>query len=370
MPVILIRDYGVWGWVIFAVPNVLGATAMAYVLAKPEMSKEMVERHKIACSVFSIITILFQIYFIGWIGTIVPNIFTLAVCVVLVLIYVSGSRIDDNQRFSAFIVWILSLICLILTFHFVPVEKIDLFKSGNLIHNTNALLHLTPVFIFGFLLCPYLDLTFHKVRQSNTLLNSKIAFTVGFCFMFLLMIVFTFFYARPVASIIEGVSCLLKDQSQLPLIYIYVLTFHMLIQAGLTVFFHLRLLLPIIRKNNRNSFLLVILGVVIYLLPVIFNANHLPLGMTINEFIYRVFMAFYSLIAPSYVFLFVIPKNKKNISLNNYNLLVWITAVLFALPFYAIAFLGVKWNLEICVLAGLAIVLFSRVLVKPEGVNL
>ena len=29
-PVIIVRDYGVWGWAAFAVPNVLGVTATWY----------------------------------------------------------------------------------------------------------------------------------------------------------------------------------------------------------------------------------------------------------------------------------------------------------------------------------------------------
>src|SRR5690242_7362807 len=32
LPVLLVRDYGVWGFVVFAVPNVIGAGAMGWVL--------------------------------------------------------------------------------------------------------------------------------------------------------------------------------------------------------------------------------------------------------------------------------------------------------------------------------------------------
>ena len=367
LPVILIRDYGVWGWVIFAIPNVLGAGGMGYVLSKPAWSIEMVEKHKIACIVFSVVTITFQIYFIGWISTIVPNAFIVIIGVVLLLIFILGSRLDSNQLFSAFIVWILSLICFVSILNIVPPGKIDLFKSGNLIHNTNALLYLTPVCMFGFLLCPYLDLTFHKARQSNNLLNSRIAFTAGFCFMFLIMILFTFFYARPMASVIEGVPSFLKDQSLLPLVYVYVVVFHMLIQAGFTIVLHLASVFPTTKRHNRTSLLLLVLSVVVYFLPRIFNANYTFLGMTTNEITFRSFMAFYSLIAPAYVFLFMIPKDKKTIPLNNHNILVWILIVLLALPFYAVAFLAVKWNLEFLLLIGLAIVLSSRVLIKDRN---
>ena len=366
LPVILIRDYGPWGWAVFSIPNILGACAMAYILSRPSISKELTEKHKTACIIFSIVTIIFQIYFIGWISTIVPNIFIIITGGVLFLICVLGSNIDSKQRFSAFIIWALSLISFILIFHFVPIEKTALFKSGNLIHNTNALLYLTPIFIFGFSLCPYLDLTFHKVRQSNTLLNSKIAYTMGFGFLFLLMILFTFFYAEPMANIIEGIPYFLKDQSHLPLVYIYIVVFHMLIQAGFTVILHLRSIFSEIKRHNGTRLFLLILSILVYLTPIIFNGRHTFLGITINEIIYRSFMAFYSLAAPAYVLLFMIPKNGKNISLNIYNIRVWILVILSALPFYAIAFLGVKWNWEILSLIGLAVVLFSRVLIKQK----
>ncbi len=369
LPVFLIRDYGVQGWLVFVIPNIVGATGMAYVLSKPDTSLEIVTKHKIACIVFSIITIIFQIYFIGWVSMLVPNTFIMITGIILLLISVLGLTFDKNQLLSASIVWILSLICFILIFHFVPIEKINLFKEGNLSHNTNALLYLTPICFFGFLLCPYLDLTFHRVIQSNTSLNSKIIFTMGFCFMFFLMVLFTFFYARPMANIIEGVTWFLKDQKPLPLAYIYLVVFHILIQAGFTVILHLRSLFQTIKRSNRTFFLLFILSIIFFLLPIIFNTKYTFLNMTVNEIIYRSFMAFYSLIAPAYVFLFLIPKNKKNISLNNYHLFIWVIVILFALPFYAVGFLGVKWNLEICSLIGLVIVLLSRVLIRDRNVN-
>ena len=363
LPVLLIRDYGVWGWAIFTLPNVIGASAMAYILKKSTTSAEITEKHKIACIVFSIVTMMFQIYFIGWISTIVPNVLMLIAGIVLFLVYVLGSKVSIDETFSAFLIWVLSLVCFIVILNIVPIEKIDLFKAGNLIYNTKALLYLTPVCFFGFLLCPYLDLTFHKARQSNTFLNSKIAFTIGFCFLFLLMVLFTFFYARPMASVFEGVPYMLKDRSPLPLLYVYVVVFHMLIQAGFTILLHFRSVLPMIKRQKGTGLLLLISGIVFYLMPIMFNGNYTFLNLSTNEIIYRSFMAFYALVAPTYVFLFMIPKNNKNISLDKNNLFRWVKVVLLALPFYAIAFLGVKWNLEICLLIGLTIVLDSRVLI-------
>ena len=369
LPVILIRDYGICGWLIFAIPNIVGATTLAYVLKKSDTSKELVKKHKFACIVFSVVTVLFQFYFIGWISNLLPKTFIVVSFAVLLLVYLLCSIVDATQRFTAFIVWILSLILFILILNIVPIENIDLYKSGVLTNTSNALLYLTPVCFFGFSLCPYLDLTFHKARQSNTLINSKIAFTIGFCFLFLIMILFTFFYARPMANIIEGTSYFLKDQKQLPKIYIYIVVFHLLIQTGFTIILHLRTIIPTTKEINKTTLLLVISSIFIYLLPLIFNVHYTFLGFSINEIIYRSFMAFYGLIAPAYVFLLMIPKKEKSIPLNNKNLLLWALVILFALPFYAIAFLGVKWNLEIYGLIGLCIVLASRELISYKNIN-
>ena len=66
LPVLLVRDYGVWGWVVFAVPNVLGAAAMGWVLSDPARSSQLVERHRAACVCFSLITIVFHVFFVRW----------------------------------------------------------------------------------------------------------------------------------------------------------------------------------------------------------------------------------------------------------------------------------------------------------------
>lgn len=366
LPVLLIRDYGVCGWVVFAVPNILGATAMAYILAKPEMSKEIVEKHKIACNVFSIVTILFQVFFITWISQLVSVVFMVIVGVVLSLIYVFSLTFDKNQLFGAFIAWALSLSCFVLILNIIPVENLNFFKSENLNYKINSLLYLTPVCFFGFMLCPYLDLTLHKAKQSNNELNSKIIFTIGFCFLFFVMLLMTLFYANPMINIIKGIPYFLNDQKQLPLMYVYAVVFHMLIQAGFTTMLHFKAVFPplIFKRNNLTSLFFAVLSVAVFLLPIIFDAKYTFLNISINEIIYRSFMVFYGLIAPAYVLLFMIPKKKKSVSLNSYNLLIWIIGILLALPFYAIAFLGVKWNLEFWLLIGLIIALCPRRFIK------
>src|SRR3989338_6528311 len=64
LPVILMRDYGSLSFLLFLIPNIFGASMFAFVLSKLEMSLLITERHKTACVVFSLVTILFHIFFI------------------------------------------------------------------------------------------------------------------------------------------------------------------------------------------------------------------------------------------------------------------------------------------------------------------
>src|SRR6059058_3078406 len=67
LPVLLVRDYGVWGWIVFAIPNILGAAAMGWVIRSPEQSRSIVAVHQPAIVIFSTVTAAFQVFFAAWI---------------------------------------------------------------------------------------------------------------------------------------------------------------------------------------------------------------------------------------------------------------------------------------------------------------
>ncbi len=67
LPVLLIRDYGPWAWVVFAVPNVVGAAAMGWTIPSASHSVTMVQKHRGMMVAFSFITACFQIFFAMWI---------------------------------------------------------------------------------------------------------------------------------------------------------------------------------------------------------------------------------------------------------------------------------------------------------------
>src|SRR4051794_1421809 len=67
LPVLLVRDYGFWGFVIFAVPNILGAAAMGWVIKDAQTSRAILTNHAMALRWFSAVTIAFHGFFVGWI---------------------------------------------------------------------------------------------------------------------------------------------------------------------------------------------------------------------------------------------------------------------------------------------------------------
>ena len=66
LPVLLVRELGVIGWIVFAIPNVIGAAAMGWVLRDPDSSRRIVEAHGPACRAFSAVTIAFHVFFVLW----------------------------------------------------------------------------------------------------------------------------------------------------------------------------------------------------------------------------------------------------------------------------------------------------------------
>ena len=67
LPVLLVRDYGVWGWVVFAIPNVIGAAAMGWVMRRIVDEKLFYLSHFYAAHAFSTITIAFHLFFMFWV---------------------------------------------------------------------------------------------------------------------------------------------------------------------------------------------------------------------------------------------------------------------------------------------------------------
>jgi hypothetical protein len=219
-----------------------------------------------------------------------------------------------------------------------------------------GLASLAPVCLMGFFLCPYLDLTFHRVRQQTSPAGGRWAFGLGFGLFFLLMILFTLGYAIPLAVGATGVLALCVG-------------IHMALQSGFTVAAHLREILTAYRRRSSQFAVLAIAVLIAAVLAGVFQDSASWLGLGRPEIVYRIFMGFYGLVFPAYVWI-CIPKLSNQLtppptSLMQRRQFVFGAAVLLAAPLFALGFLGRQW---VWLIPGVAIVLVARFVASPRTV--
>ena len=87
LPVLLVRDYGLWAWFVFAIPNVVGAAAMGWVLRDADASLRLQTKHLPAVVAFSLVTIAFHVFFLFCvIGPIAQSWFVLPIAMLAMLL--------------------------------------------------------------------------------------------------------------------------------------------------------------------------------------------------------------------------------------------------------------------------------------------
>lgn len=352
LPVLLVRDYGVWGFVIFAVPNVVGAAAMGAVLKSPKDSERLTERHRIAIACFSAITAVFQIVFLFTIGIMFFG------SERQTYVYVAGALVIAGlavllRRIGAVLLWLASLTLLVLAWRDGKFVLPPLALSAD---SVAGVLFLAPVCAFGFALCPYLDGTFHRARVALGS-ASRVGFGLGFGVLFLTMILGTFSYAVPVGAALDSPELAMFMPG------VFLVGCHIALQASYTTLLHV----PIVYAQPRSKFVVtVFFGTLIVGAAIGAFAWFLsPWGMTIGEVVYRLFMSFYGLVFPAYVWLCMIPTRDGHSGitgpLGRRKLIVLAAAVALAAPCY---WLGFIVRQEVWLAPGLLIVLISRVLVR------
>src|SRR5882762_7153602 len=111
MPVLLVRNWGIWAWVVFAVPNVLGAAAMGFVIRSRQSSEDILINHRTAIGTFSLITIAFHLYFVYWfVAQRLMGPWLLVIPVGAFFLFWSTSRTSPQaDPLMAIIVWVLSM---------------------------------------------------------------------------------------------------------------------------------------------------------------------------------------------------------------------------------------------------------------------
>lgn len=319
LPVLLLRDLGIWGFVVFAVPNVLGAAAMGWVLTDAEQSREMVRRHELACAWFSLITIAFHAFFAAWLIQIVAGSIAGAALAAGVAAF---WLILQWRKGGAFAAATLALLTSALAAawgfsrHEIPYVARSIPGIG--LPHINAI-WLAIACIFGFGLCPYLDLTFHAARQSMNRVESRIAFLLGFGGVFGAMVLFTLAYS--------GVLVADFDRHVYPQIAM-ILSVHLIAQSALTIALHVRQL-GALREFRMSHLLLfgVVLIVAVGLGTIDFTRFFAGFRY---ETVYRCFLGFYAIVFPTYVWLRVVPGRRSMVRV--------LVVVVIAIPLFWMAF--------------------------------
>lgn len=380
-PILLLRDYGVAGWWVFAIPNVLGAAAMGFVLAKPEDATRVLEKHTPMCVRFSEATIAYHLFVATWLfARIIDGWWVVPLVVALSLLFWARSVRDRGALEMAVATTLVSwlLMAPYLGARLLPgwQDGVDDEKLEYIVHATRAdnlpepLLRTADLWFFaaaslvGFTLCPYLDATFLRARQATEARTGKIAFALGFGVVFFSMILFSLAYAGP---LIRPVST--GRWGEVPGELVFIVGTHMVLQAALTIGFHMRE-----ANDNPSSYrlsprLVVVAAVGVGLGLVLANApTRLMDGRTLldGEVIYRCFLLLYGVVFPAYVFLVMLPPIKRGNVSRSVRMGMFLFATITALPFAFAGFVaGVAWLIPM----SLGLIALARVVIEVTAMR-
>lgn len=337
LPKLMLDRYGWWGFLVFAIPNVLGCAGFGYVLARRARSEAIAARHGMAMIAFSLVAIAYHMFFITllvnelirhtapltWPGL-------LAAAAVFVAGAVLSLAVDRTWLILALLTYLFSIVAFA-AIGFggagasVPAGQFDLVE----------LAWLAPIIGLGFLLCPYLDLTFHRALQRSP---SRHAFGV-FGVTFAVMILFTCFLWRAPALAPIAIG-------------------HILGQSIFTVGAHLREVRrsPAVSSRAARALLMILPLAAAPLLPiaraVISNAAEA------GDDLYIRFLVFYGLAFPAYVLLFIGPA--RPIRRSGATMVLLIVFIVLLAPLYELAFLHHRAWLMIIPIAAALFWIISR----------
>jgi len=360
LPLLLMRDFGSAAFWVFMIPNALGAAAMGVVLSR-ESSLAAVLINAPQLRAFSTVTIAFQCFFLAWLLArfedavitapwVLPSA-TTAMGVFGILLALLPKRIPGWPLVAATTLWSFSA-CVLIAALAAPdgslAAEADLPASAP--QGRLDLVFLAPAVVFGFLLCPYLDPTFHRARRAFIGAGGAWAFLIGFLVLFVAMIALTTVY-RPMVSWYLGAG----QQAAVPWLALLVLI-HITTQLVFTLLVH-DAEMP--RPGGSGAFVTPIVAVLAFGLG--FGIAPDYGDMCGEESVYRVFMAFYGLIFPAYVWLVMLPTPDRHSGLigqrGRKKLRVWAFCIGVAAPMYWLGFLERE---EIWLVPGLGVVLLGR----------
>jgi hypothetical protein len=301
LPVLLVRNWGIWGWVVFAIPNVIGAAAMGWVIRSRDTSERILIEHRLALAIFSLLTVAFHVYFVYWFVAerlMGPWLLVIPVAAFF-LIWSAGRNSPGVDPRMAGIVWVLSMGAFA-GYAWQSGWRLDLLPP---LWPRYEVLWLLPVCVVGFALCPYLDATFHRAVLASGP-RAPWVFSLGFGVLFLCMIVFTLWYSRPMAALIQPVN-----YDSVPRTLALIIGCHMSIQSAFTAAVHVRELERMQMSPRFRIGALAVLFAAVLLAAFVTKVDvQRWIGVDGGEAGYWLFMSIYTLLAPTYVWVFMIPR--------------------------------------------------------------
>lgn len=356
MPTLMARDYGWAGFLVFAIPNVVGAGLMGAVLGTQSASARFAERNAVALRLFALVTLLFQGFFVGWMMTS----FSPQQGAPLAGLFVGLLVVSSLAARTKIALWLAgAAMAVTVGAGVVLLSRSKLSLTGEPAVSTADLWFFAPVCVFGFALCPYLDPTFHRARRALPGGAGSLAFAIGFGVIFVIPITLTF-----AARGIVGKWGIAPD-----LVAALWIGAHTAVQLGFTAGIQGRELAAEPSGEGPSprfpaiGLPLAALGAAVGLGMIPFD----PAGLEPREFVYRSFLVFYGLLFPAYVWLVAIPTRNGHSGTSGRQgagkLRVLIVAGVIAVPFYTI---GYVWMEEIWLVPGVGVLLLARLFIPKR----
>lgn len=344
LPRIMAERFGWAGFLAFAIPNVLGVIAFGFIVRTRERSQALAARHGRAMAWFSAVTIAYHMFFIVFLLEELVSAFPgvpgapMGIAGVVLALGVVWSFLSDRDWLA------LSAIIYAISIGAFIAMGVDGLREiqWHGAQEPSALVWLAPTLAFGFLLCPYLDLTFHRALQRS----SPIAFAAfGPAFAAMLLLTLTIWFEPRGVLSTWAVG-------------------HILAQSVFTVGAHLRelRLTQAIRSSGRRA--LAMLVPAIAAAPLLYVLGMLDEGPTAGENIYIRFLVWYGLVFPAYVAVFMPGPGRAGDHRGRFRAIAFAAAVLICLPLYEWGFIaGRTWMLAIA----LAVVAIAAIGVRMRG---
>ncbi len=332
-PSLLLRDYGPWGFWAFAIPNVVGAAAMGWVLKDSAAAQRVVMRHRPMLQIFSEVTIAYHVFVVLWLGLRVGGewFVLLTPAIAAAMFMFQKNRMVVN----------LSLVVALFSLGLIGMNLQDVLASASVMQDaapkltTFDLMLLLPATLAGFLCCPYLDLTFHRARIATSPGGGRLAFGIGFGVVFFAMILFAAVYGSRVTAIASFWS----DGSKVEVLgettprWLSMLPVFLMVQIAFTLAVHTQERLRTGRIGDAvNTVIAIAIGAGLGVMGLVSESTGVA-----GETIYRGFLLLYGTVFPLYVILMMLPRLNGTTTCPKRRFAVFITA---SIASYLLAWIG------------------------------